>query len=149
MRYDAFISYSHVADREHAATLQRALQRLARPFYRLKALNVFRDETNLVTDPRLWPSIERALGDSHFFILLASPPAAESPWCAKEVAWWLERRSIDTLLIAVTSGEVAYDEAHRDFDWSRTTALPLLLRGRFLSRTNALRPSLGQAFGPD
>lgn len=131
MRYDAFLSYSHRADRFRAVAVQRALQSLAKPFYRWKALDIFRDETSLAANPKLWPSIERALAQSRFFILLANPESAASAWCGREVAWWLAHRSAETLLIVLTGGELAYDQEHGDFDWSRTNALPIVLKGRF------------------
>ena len=80
MGYDAFISYSHAADGELAPSLQRGLQRLARPWYRVRSLRVFRDETGLSVNPHLWSSIEQALDDSRYLVLLASPEAAQSPW---------------------------------------------------------------------
>ena len=76
MKFDAFISYSHAADSALAAALQTGLHRLAKPWYALRALRVFRDETNLAADPSLWSSIETALSHSRFLILMASPEAA-------------------------------------------------------------------------
>lgn len=131
MRYDAFLSYSHRADRFRATALQRLLQGFAKPFYRWKALDIFRDETNLAANPALWPSIERALSASRTFILLACPEAAASVWCAREIEWWLAHRTPETLLIVLTGGDLQYVDAHGDFDWSRTTALPRALQGRF------------------
>jgi len=58
MSYKAFISYSHAADYQLAPTLQSALQRFAKPFYRLRAINVFRDKTSLHLTPKLWPLIQ-------------------------------------------------------------------------------------------
>ncbi len=78
--YDAFISYSHAQDKPVAAALQTAVQRLGKPWYRRRALRLFRDDTSLSATPELWPSIERALGQSRFFVLLASPEAAASHW---------------------------------------------------------------------
>jgi tetratricopeptide (TPR) repeat protein len=129
--YDAFISYSHAKDKPIAALLQRVVQALGKPWYRRRALRLFRDDTSLSATPHLWPTIELALGQSRFLILLASPEAARSPWVAKEVAYWLEHKSIDTLLVAVTDGELAWDSARSDFDWSDTTPLPAGLKGRF------------------
>jgi hypothetical protein len=60
-RYDAFVSYSHQQDRVLAEALQAELQTFARPWYRPRALRIFRDETNLSAAPGLWPTIERAL----------------------------------------------------------------------------------------
>jgi len=70
MHYDAFISYSHRADDFRASALQRVLESIARPFYRRRALNIFRDQTSLTANPALWPSIERALQRARFFIIL-------------------------------------------------------------------------------
>src|SRR5579863_5094100 len=78
--YDAFISYSHAKDKALAAALQSAMQRLGKPWYRRRALRLFRDDTSLTATPHLWPDIEKALGRSRFLILLASPEAAASPW---------------------------------------------------------------------
>jgi hypothetical protein len=51
---------------------------------------VFRDDTSLSATPHLWPTIEQALGESGFLILLASPEAAASHWVGKEIVFWLE-----------------------------------------------------------
>ena len=70
--YDAFVSYSHARDKPIAAALQSVIQTLGKPWYRRRALRVFRDDTSLSATPSLWPSIETALGNSRFLILLAS-----------------------------------------------------------------------------
>src|SRR5215468_5751447 len=129
--YDAFISYSHAKDKPIAAALQRAVQTLGKPWYQRRALRVFRDDTSLSATPHLWPTIEQALGESRFLILLASPEAAASHWVGKEVAYWLEAKSADTLLIAVTDGALAWDNAANDFNWGEGTPLPPVLKGRF------------------
>ena len=51
MTYKGFVSYSHAADGQLAPVLQSALHRFAKPWYRLRALHVFRDETNLSVNP--------------------------------------------------------------------------------------------------
>ena len=66
---------------------------------------MFRDDTSLSATPQLWPSIEQALSQSRFLLLLASPEAAASHWVGKEVEYWLDHKSTDTLLIGVTDGE--------------------------------------------
>lgn len=132
MKYDAFLSYSHAADDALAPALQAALHRLARPWYRMRALRVFRDKTSLAASPELWPSIVAALSEAEHFLLLASPPAAASRWVQREIEWWLANRSLQKMLILVTGGEVAWDEAAGDFDWPRTDALPAaVLKGRY------------------
>src|SRR5579862_9745249 len=100
--YDAFVSYSHGQDAGIAAALQSVVQKLGKPWYRRRALRLFRDDTSLSATPQLWPSIEQALGRSRFLILLASPEAAASPWVDKEVAYWLKHNSAGTVLIALT-----------------------------------------------
>jgi tetratricopeptide (TPR) repeat protein len=129
--YDAFISYSHSKDKPIAAALQSVIQRLGKPWYQRRALRVFRDDTSLSATPHLWPSIEQALGQSRFLVLLASPEAAASPWVGKEIAYWLAHKSTDTLLIALTDGTLTWDNAAGDFEWSPTTPLPPVLKGAF------------------
>jgi tetratricopeptide (TPR) repeat protein len=129
--YDAFVSYSHAKDKPIAAALQTVVQKLGKPWYRRRALRVFRDDTSLSATPHLWPTIEQALGQSRFLILLASPEAAASPWVDKEVAYWLAHKGADTLLIALTDGELAWDNAVGDFGWREAIPLPPALRGRF------------------
>lgn len=131
MRYQAFLSYSHQADNDLADALQSALHRFAKPWYRLRALNVFRDKTNLAVSPGLWSTIQRALADSEYFVFLASREAAQSYWVQREHDYWLTARSPDHRLTVLTDGEIVWDHALKDFDWSRTTALPKTLSGKF------------------
>jgi len=132
-RTTAFISYSHAADGKLAPSLQRGLRGFAKPWYRLNALRVFRDQTSLSATPALWSGIERALARSRFFILLASPEATASPWVDKEVSYWLEHKPRDNLLIALTEGEIAWDDSTGHVDRERTTALPFSLDTAFAS----------------
>ncbi len=129
--YDAFISYSHALDGELAPALQRGLQRFAKPWYRPRALRIFRDEASLSANPGLWSSIERALSSSSYFILLASPQAASSVWVGSEASHWRSTKPIANLLIALTDGELVWDANAGDFDWERTNALPDTLRRAF------------------
>lgn len=129
--YDAFISYSHIRDAPVAPRLQSALHHIAKPWYKLRALHVFRDETNLSATPELWSSIQKALDSAQYFILLASPQAAQSKWVRREVDHWLAARPGEQILIVLTDGEILWDGNKNDFDWNRTTALPENLRGVF------------------
>ncbi len=130
-RLAAFISYSHATDGMLAPALQSALQRFAKPWYRLRALRIFRDHSSLAATPALWSSIEHALSASRYFILLASPEAARSAWVDREVAFWCAHKPTSHLLIVLTDGVLAWDQANADFDCVRTTALPPALRGVF------------------
>jgi hypothetical protein len=131
MLYNAFMSYSHAADGKLAPALQSALHRFAKPWYQLRALRVFRDKTSLSANPALWPSIEQALSESEFFLLLASPAAAHSQWVQQESDWWLKNRSSEKMLILLTDGDLSWDKSTNDFDWQCTTALPANLSGVF------------------
>ena len=131
--YSAFISYSHTADRNIAPALQTALHRFARPWNRLHAVRIFRDQTNLSLNPELWPSIQEALRNSEYFLLLASPQAALSKWVQREVGYWLTKdaNASKRLFIILTDGELIWDEAFSDFDWTQTTSLPSALCNTF------------------
>jgi tetratricopeptide (TPR) repeat protein len=131
MGYDAFISYSHAADGCLAPALQSALHRFAKPWWKLRAISIFRDETSLVAAHDLTGSIRSALEGARYFILLASPGAASSKWVGREVGFWLERKSIEHILIVLTSGHIAWDEEAGDFDWATTDAVPQTLAAKF------------------
>jgi TPR repeat protein/aromatic ring-opening dioxygenase LigB subunit len=131
--YDAFISYSHGKDKPIAAALQGVVQKLGKPWYRRRALRVFRDDTSLSATPHLWPSIEEALAQSRYFVLLASPEAAVSRWVNKEVTYWLDHNSPSTLLIGLTEGELAWDEERGAFVSPTALPVPPALAGRLPS----------------
>jgi hypothetical protein len=129
--FDAFISYSRASDAGTAAALQRGLQTFAKPWYRLRILRVFRDDASLSANPGLWSSIAQALSVSRYFILLASPAAAESPWVAREVDEWLRDADPRRLLLVLTEGDLRWDTVAHDFDWTAKPPLPAPLRGVF------------------
>jgi len=130
VQYNGFLSYSHAADGSLAPTVQSALHRFARPWYRLRSVWIFRDKTGLAVTPSLWGTIEKALAVSEYFLLMASPEAAASPWVQKEVDWWLANRSASNILILLTEGEIGWNSSASDFDWTRSSALPPSLRRR-------------------
>ena len=131
MKFAAFISYSHTTDGELAPALQKALQRFAKPWNRRRALRIFRDETSLSINPALWSSIKQSLSESEYFILIASPDAAQSEWVQKEVDYWINNRPIDKLLIVLTEGDLSWDKTSSDFLRTEKTPLPPNLRGVF------------------
>ncbi len=102
----------------------------------MPVLRVFRDKTSLAASSGVWSAIEENLAQCRWFILLASPPAAQSVWVGKEVAWWLANRDIAQLLLVTTDGELFWDNARSDFDISRSTCLPPGLQGRFREEPN-------------
>jgi WD40 repeat protein len=131
LKYQAFVSYSHESDQRLAAALQSSLSRFAKPWYRIRSMRIFQDKTSLSANPALWHSIELALGQSEFFLLLASPASSKSQWVHEEVQWWLQNRSIEKLIICLTDGEILWDNQAGDFDWEKTTAIPSSLKGVF------------------
>ena len=156
-----FISYSHAASAEVARGLQKWLQTYAKPWWRWRAVNVFRDETDSTAAPALWSRIANALDQSSHFILLASPKAAQSKWIKREIRYWLNDQAqtlngpdldapianpkperIATPLIALTDGDISWDEkagSAGDFDRSKTNALPRLLSGVFTEEPQWVR----------
>jgi WD40 repeat protein len=127
--YDAFVSYSRDVDGKLAPALQTGLQRFAKPWYRKRALRIFRDDASLSANPDLWGSIVSALDASEFFVLLASPRAAQSKWVGKEVRYWLENKPHDRLLIALTEGAIVWDATDSPSGSGMESALPAVLRG--------------------
>ena len=131
LSFDAFISYSHAADGQLAPALRQGLERLARPWQKRRALRVFHDSTGLAATPSLWATIQNALDSTRYFVLLASPMAAASPWVQQEVGYFVGRYGTARLLMVLTDGWCQWDGRRRDFDWSRSTAVPPSLAGRF------------------
>ncbi len=130
-RYDAFVSYNHASDERLALELRRNMQKIAKPWYRRRALDVFLDQSSLTASPGLWPAIEQSLQRSRYYVLLASPRSAQSKWVVKELGHWLKHRSADSVLLVLTEGSIEWDDEAGDFDWERTDALPRRLEGVF------------------
>ena len=107
--YDGFISYSHAADELLAPRLQAGLQRFAKPWWKRRALRIFRDESSLSANPHLWSSITEALDTSGWFVLLLSPDAASSEWVNQEIEYWKTNRDPSRILPVVTDGEFGWD----------------------------------------
>ena len=124
--YDGFISYSHAADDLLAPRLQAGLQRFAKPWWKRRALRIFRDESSLSANPHLWSSITDALDQSGWFVLLLSPDAAESPWVSNEVEYWLEHKDADRIIPVLTDGEFGWANGDVTGD-----AFPAALVGAF------------------
>lgn len=132
-KYQAFISYSRRTDGELIApALQRGLQGFAKPWYRQRALRVFRDDDSLSANPAIWPTVQKALDASEHFILLASPESAQSEWVGQELEHWLASHEAQKLLLVQTDGaEIAWDAAAGDFAARGNDAVPDALRGVF------------------
>jgi WD40 repeat protein len=130
-KYHAFISYRHASEGVVAPLLARALQQFAKPWHKMRALEVYRDTDDQNLSPNLKKAVEDAMDGSDFLILLASPGAVTSNWVPKELQYWLDNNDVEKLLIVVCEGEVVWHEQNCDFDWEKTTALPKVLSGHF------------------
>ena len=114
-----------------APALQIGLEKFAKPWYKLRNLNIFRDEASLAASPHLWSNIVKALDDSEFLVYMASPESAKSKWVTKEIEYWLEHKSIDKLLIVLTEGEIIWDENENHFLTHTNNALSQALMDAF------------------
>lgn len=130
-RFHAFISYAQAADGAFAPALEQGLEMLAKPWNRRRALEVFRDSTGLSPTPHLWPDIRRALDDSQWLVLLASPESAGSRWVGDEISHWLDTKGPAGLIIVLTGGACVWDDAAKDFDMSVSSAVHPALAGAF------------------
>ncbi|MCX4905726.1 TIR domain-containing protein [Streptomyces sp. NBC_00878] len=124
IRFDAFLSYSKRENEPLAHALHNGLHRLAKPWHRLRAVDVFRDAHDLSASASLKGSIKEALLSSEYFVLVASPASAQSRWVREEIALWRENRPATKVLLVLAGGELRWDPTVGDFDWTVTTALP-------------------------
>lgn len=130
--FSAFLSYatqdSAIADAIHAA-----LERFGKTPNDPRAVRVFHAPSNLAPGPDLETLLNRALHESEYFILLATPHSARSEWVRKELGGFLQLRaeSQPKVLIVLLDGEILWDAPQHDFDWEKTTALPRLDRPIF------------------
>jgi hypothetical protein len=122
-RFDAFISYSRAASSTLAVELRNGIERFAKPWYRLRSSRVFLDDASMSANTGLWSNIERGLTEAEWFILLCSPKAAASQYVTNEIAWWLEHKSADRILLVLDEGTMLWDGTAGDFDWKRSTAV--------------------------
>ena len=148
MGYDVFISYSHGGDDLLSERVQDALTKFAKPWYRRRALNVFRDRTALSANPGLWSSIAESIDDSRYFLFLASPDAATSVWCSREVEHWRAKHGSDGLLVLLTDGEILWDEETNDFDWASDDGARRRVRRRVSRRSRSTSTCGGRARRP-
>jgi hypothetical protein len=126
-RYNAFISYSRSASASVAKSVQIGIERYAKPWNKVRAAYIFRDDSNMSANPGLWSAIRDGLEASEWFVLIASPEAARSEYVNREVSWWLANREASTLLLVRSSGEIAWDEGDHCFVAGGESAIPKVL----------------------
>ena len=123
-RYDAFISYNHAADGDLAPAIERSLQRLAKPWYKLRALSIFRDMSDTGLNPSLWGTVQQQMAGSDWLIVLACPESAASPWVRQELDHWCDTKHVDRVLIVLTGGELVWDDEAATFGADSTALAP-------------------------
>lgn len=114
-RYWAFISYSH-ADARWADWLHRGLERYRIPVRLVgrqtptgtipkKLFPVFRDRDELAGSSELGRSLQDALRQSRFQIVIASPNAARSRWVNEEIKYFKSLGRSSRVLALIVDGE--------------------------------------------
>ncbi|WP_149256896.1 TIR domain-containing protein [Actinomadura sp. K4S16] len=129
--YDAFLSYNQEADQWLALLLKQGLHRFTAPWYGRRALHVFLDDTSMSATANMRAEIRPALDRSRFFILLAGPESAASPWVDWELKNFLETHGIERVLIVVTAGGIAWDADSSRFAADRTNCLSPFLQEKY------------------
>lgn len=129
--YGAFLSYSGDRDRALLPSVQNAIEKLPRPWYRFPRMRVFLDYSGVSIGPELWGKIVAGLSRSEWLVVIASPEAARSAWVDREIEWWLANRSPETILLVLSAGSLEWDEQAGDWDRARSTALPPRLFGAY------------------
>jgi len=151
----AFISYSHEVDKEIAKRLHHTIKTFAKPWYRFFGRKIYLDKLNLAANPDVWGEICKALENSKYLILFASPEAKESEGVIKELKYWIKikekefqekkvevdvvkgtnLRAISNdykIIIVLLGGNISYDSNRGDFDWEVTNSIPLCLKNKFV-----------------
>src|ERR1700756_2500184 len=121
--YDAFLSYAH-RDKQVTTAIQKGLHRIGRRPGQLRALRVFRDDTNLTAAPDLWAKITEALDRARFMIVVLSPQSAASYWVNEEVTYWLKHREPERLMMVLAEGHLKWDQSGGRFDPEQSNAAP-------------------------
>lgn len=113
VKYDAFISYRHCdLDQFNAMSIQRKLENFKLPKSlrdktggKTKIERVFRDQDELPLTGSLSDSIEDALKNSDFLIVICTPRLSESQWCAKEIETFIKLHDREHVLAVLAEGE--------------------------------------------
>jgi hypothetical protein len=121
--YDAFLSYAH-RDQQVTIAIQKGLHRIGRRVGQLRALRVFRDDTNLMANPDLWGKITEALDRARYMIVVLSPQSAASHWVNEEVSYWLQHRGHEQLMLVLGEGHLRWEATSQRFDPEQSDAVP-------------------------
>ena len=125
-RFDCFISYARASSNQLAQDLQSGLERFAKPWNRLRAMRVFRDDQSMAANTALWGTIEQGLREARWLVLLATPEAAASRYVNDEVAWWVHNKGAQTVLLVRARGDIEWDRGTGTFKPGSTAIPPAL-----------------------
>lgn len=110
--YNAFISYRHAPqDIKVAAEVQRRLEQFKVPAAIRKATGlkkidrIFRDKEELPITSDLNQTIENALNNSDYLIVICSHSTKESIWVQREIEFFLKTHSRKQVLTVLVDGE--------------------------------------------
>ena len=110
--YNAFISYKHAPlDTKVASEIQTRLERFRIPKAIQKSSGIqkidriFRDKEELLITSDLNETIEHALINSDFLIVICSHSTKESVWVQREIEFFLKTHSKNQVLTVVAEGE--------------------------------------------
>ena len=129
--------YARVPDLALATALERSLQSFAKPWNRVRAVDVFRDQTDLSSIGGLAGGVTRAIDESEFLILLACPESAKSYWVRQELTHWLQTKSTEKIVVVLTGGTVYWDRDTREISTGRRRRLFLIVCAAASSRSRS------------
>ena len=112
LHYTAFISYRHVSPDEDVAKRLHTLienyhipENIKKKMGIKKMGRVFRDQEELPLSTDLGGDIQKALENSDWLIVIASPRYLESKWCNAELDYFISLGKRDHILTVLTDGE--------------------------------------------
>lgn len=124
-RFDAFICHSTRADGEVVAALRRELHMHTRRLFGVRRLHLFQDRSDLGSSATLWSTLEDHLQASRTLMVILTPESGSSAGMVREIEWWLENRSLDTIHLVALSGDVIWDEGEKRFRAGGAVPKPL------------------------
>lgn len=125
MVFDAFISYSRSSSTDEAVALKSGLESYARPWNKARSTHVFLDDASLSASFSLAGTLSQSLSQSRWLIVLLSEASARSPWVDQEVAWWIQNKGSEHILLVHVDGRIDW----RDGGFAvESTAIPPSLR---------------------
>lgn len=111
IHYDAFISYRHrPIDEFVAKNLQFLLETYTVPqsakdmVQKERISRIFRDQDELPLSDNLGTSIEHALKNSEYLIVVCSPTYRESKWCMKEIETFISLHGYGKIIVVLCEG---------------------------------------------